>query len=90
MTELERLVVPTAPQLLGALVVLASTARHRRVRERAGRRLRQLVWDLAADAKWPDTFRGVWARRALVEHASAVVEYLTTCIEERAHRAKRT
>jgi hypothetical protein len=87
--EIERAIVPAFPQMLAALVDLAANARNQRIRARAGRRLRCLIMALSLDAERPNTFRGAWARRALVENTSAVTAYLTACIKKKeAKRAK--
>ncbi len=87
--EMEQWLMPATPLILSALVDLAANARGKRVRARAARSLRFWVGALAHDAERPDTFRGAWARRALIANAPAAMAYLQARIAERDQKNRR-
>ena len=77
--ELERILAPALPQMLATMLEVASNARSRKVRHRAGRLFRRAAVELLDSARHPDTLRGRWAIRALKQSAPAAIAYLKTC-----------
>jgi hypothetical protein len=86
--EVEQVLMPSTPLLLATLVDLAANARSRRLRSKAAQSLRFWVGALAHDAEQPDTFRGAWARRALIENAPAAMAYLKARMDQKKGRRR--
>ena len=86
--EIEQLLMPSTPLLLAALVDLAANARSRRLRSKAALSLRSWVGELSRDAEHPETFRGAWARRALIANAPAAMAYLQARMDQKKGRRR--